>query len=113
MKFEIFKGENNDKFYFHLKAGNGQVVLASQGYASKASAMNGIESVKANAGDEANYERKEASNGKPFFNLLAKNKQVIGKSQMYASKSGVDNGIRSIKEGAADAEVVDLTIQDA
>jgi uncharacterized protein YegP (UPF0339 family) len=37
------------KFYFALKAGNGEVILQSQGYASKASCAKGIESVRANA----------------------------------------------------------------
>ena len=30
-KFEIFLGKN-DEFYFRLKAGNGQIILGSEGY---------------------------------------------------------------------------------
>ena len=45
--FELKK--SGDKFHFVLKAGNGQVILSSQMYSSKATAMNGIESVKKNA----------------------------------------------------------------
>ena len=41
--------QSGDKYHFVLKAGNGQVILSSQMYASKSSAMNGIESVKKNA----------------------------------------------------------------
>ena len=109
MKFEIFKSEKNEKFYFNLKAKNGQVILSSQGYAQKAGAKNGIDSVRTNCGDDECFEIKEAANGKVFFNLLAKNKQVIGKSQMYASKSGMQNGIESVKTNAPEAEVVDLS----
>jgi uncharacterized protein YegP (UPF0339 family) len=47
-KFEIKKAKN-DEYYFHLKAGNGETILASEMYVSKASAENGIESVKKNA----------------------------------------------------------------
>lgn len=36
---------------FNLKAGNGQVIAVSEGYTSKASCENGIESVKKNAVD--------------------------------------------------------------
>lgn len=107
-KFQIFKG-NNDQFYFRLYAGNGQQILASQGYAAKAGCQNGIESVKKNASNEALYERKEASNGKFYFNLLAANKQVIGTSQMYASKQSRDNGIESVKNTAPNAGVEDTT----
>ena len=47
--FELFQSENNQKYYFNLKAKNGQVILSSQGYADKSGAKNGIESVKTNA----------------------------------------------------------------
>jgi len=110
MKFEIFQNEGKDKFFFRLKAKNGQIILSSQGYASKASAKNGCESVAKNAASEANFEVKEASNGKFFFNLLsAANKQVIGTSQMYASKDGLRTGMRSVMENAPQAEIADLT----
>jgi uncharacterized protein len=47
-KFELYKDKAGE-FRFRLKAGNGQVIAVSEGYSSKASAMNGIESVKENA----------------------------------------------------------------
>ncbi len=112
MKFEIFKSEKNGKFFFNLKAKNGQVILSSQGYAQKAGAKNGIESVRKNSTDDNCYEIKEAANGKVFFNLCSTNTQVIGKSQMYASKSGLKNGIESVKTNAPEAEVVDLSVAE-
>jgi uncharacterized protein YegP (UPF0339 family) len=36
---------------FRLKAGNGETIATSEGYASKSGAKNGIESVKKHAGD--------------------------------------------------------------
>lgn len=111
MKFEIFQNEGKDKFYFRLKAKNGQVILSSQGYASKASAKNGAESVAKNAASQDNFEVKESSNGKFFFNLLsAHNKQIIGTSQMYSTKEGMRNGIRSVMENAPNATINDLTV---
>ena len=109
MKFEIFQSDKNEKYYFNLKAKNGQVILSSQGYTTKANAKNGIESVRKNSQNDDLFETKEAANGKHFFTLLAANKQVIGKSQMYASKSGLDNGIDSVKTNAPEAEIVDLS----
>ncbi len=110
MKFEIFQSEGNEKYYFRLKAKNGQVILSSQGYTSKASCKNGIESVRTNSTDDANFERKTSSDGKMYFNLLAKNKQVVGSSQRYASKDGCENGIKSVGNTAPNAEIVDLTV---
>ena len=47
-KFEIFKDKKGE-FRFRLVAANGQVIATSQGYKTKASCMNGIDSVKKNA----------------------------------------------------------------
>ena len=47
-KFEISK-DKAGKFRWHLKAANGEIIAASQAYDTKASAENGIESVKTNA----------------------------------------------------------------
>jgi uncharacterized protein YegP (UPF0339 family) len=46
----------NGKFYFNLKAGNGQVIGKSQMYESTASRDNGIESVKKNAPEASTVE---------------------------------------------------------
>jgi len=107
-KFQLTKTSDN-KFHFNLVASNGQVILSSQKYESIGGAKNGIESVMTNAGDEANYERKTAADGRPYFTLLAANKQVIGQSQMYSSADAMENGIQSVKNHAAGASVDDQT----
>lgn len=107
-KFELYS-DNSGEFRFRLKAGNGENILASEGYKQKAGAENGIASVKANASSDARYERKETSAGKFMFNLTATNGQVIGTSQSYASEASRDNGIKSVKDNAPDAAVSDIT----
>ena len=109
-KFVITKRKNGE-FQFNLKAGNGQVILASEGYTTMAACKNGIESVKKNAVDDARYERKEAKNGAPYFVLKAGNGQVIGQSEMYSSEASRDNGIASVMKNAPEAEVVDETAE--
>jgi uncharacterized protein YegP (UPF0339 family) len=49
-KFELKKNAKG-QFHFNLKAGNGEIIATSEMYESKASAKNGIESVKKNAAD--------------------------------------------------------------
>ena len=44
-KFEIYK-DSTEEFRFRLKAPNGEIIAVSEGYTSKQSAKNGIESVK-------------------------------------------------------------------
>jgi uncharacterized protein YegP (UPF0339 family) len=107
-KFELKKGKSG-KFSFNLKAANGQVILTSQTYKTKAAAKNGIKSVCANCSKNTGFEQKVSKKGEPYFVMLAANKQVIGKSQMYASKTSMNNGIASVKKNASKSEVKDLT----
>lgn len=107
-KFELYKDKAGE-FRFRLKAGNGQIILASEGYKQRASAENGIESVRKNAPDDARHERSETKNGKYRFNLKSTNGQVIGTSESYESSSSRDKGIESVKNNAPGAKVEDLT----
>ena len=106
--FELHLKEGTDLWHFHLKAANGQIILSSQEYKSKAAALNGIESVKTNCGNNDMWERVTAKDGSPYFNLKATNGQVIGTSQMYANDAGVEKGIESIKTNAPGAEVKEM-----
>lgn len=47
-KFEVY-ADKAGEYRFRLKAKNGQVVATSEGYKTKASCLNGVESVKKNA----------------------------------------------------------------
>lgn len=47
-KFEVYQDKSGD-YRFRLRATNGQVIATGQGYKSKKSCMQGIESVKKNA----------------------------------------------------------------
>lgn len=105
-KFVISQRKNGE-YQFNLKAGNGQVILTSEGYTTLAACKNGIESVKKNSQEDARFERKEAKDGSPFFNLKATNGQVIGKSEMYSSAAACENGIESVKKNAPEADVVE------
>ena len=49
-KFEIYV-DNAGEFRFRLKARNGEPILASEGYTTKAGCKNGVESVIKNAAD--------------------------------------------------------------
>src|SRR5579862_4488511 len=96
-KFEL-KQVGSGQFMFNLKEENGEVILTSELYKEKRSAIAGIDSVKANAGDDTRYERKTATNGQAFFVLTATNGEIICTSEMHSSDSAMENGIRSVKE---------------
>jgi uncharacterized protein YegP (UPF0339 family) len=107
-KFELKKSKDG-QFMFNLKAANNQVILTSELYKAMASATNGIESVKKNAGNDANYERRTSIKKEPYFVLKAANKEIIGTSEMYSSAAAMENGIASVKTNAPSATVDDLT----
>ncbi|NLR58897.1 YegP family protein [Chitinophaga polysaccharea] len=108
-KFVISKDAKGE-FRFKLNAGNGETILASEGYTTKANCENGIASVRTNSQHDERFEKKTSSNGKHYFNLKATNGQVIGTSEMYESTSGRDNGIASVKSNAPAATVDDKTV---
>ena len=66
-KFEVYKDKAGEH-RFRLKAGNGENILASEGYKSKASCMNGIASVKKNCLDDKCFVTDVTKSGKHKFN---------------------------------------------
>lgn len=106
-KFEIKKSKG--KFHFNLKSGNNQVILSSQMYATKKAAENGINAVRKNCKDEKRIDRREAKNKKPYFVIKSGNGQEVGRSQMYSSRSAMENGIKSVQTNAPKAAIVDAT----
>jgi uncharacterized protein YegP (UPF0339 family) len=107
-KFVIDKARNG-QFYFNLHAANGEPILKSETYVTRASAEHGIASVRANAPLDERYERKVDKSGAPFFNLKAGNHEVIGTSESYSSTSARETGIESVKKNAPDAALQDNT----
>lgn len=108
-KFVITKRVNNE-YQFNLKAGNGEIILTSEGYVQKASCLKGIESVRINSQEDSRYDRRVAKNDKDYFVLKARNGEIIGKSQYYSTKPSMEVGILSVKKNAPTAEIVDETL---
>jgi uncharacterized protein YegP (UPF0339 family) len=94
--FETFQGLDSH-YYFGLVAGNGESVLRSQGYTKLASAEHGVGSVLANGNDKRNFDVKQATNGDWYFNLKAGNGEIIGTSELYASKANAERGARTVR----------------
>ena len=106
--FELSKS-SNDQFRFVLKAGNGEIILTSELYTTRAAAEKGIASVRVNSPQDAHYEKKTATNGKFHFNLKAGNHQVSVTSQLYATEQSRDKGIASVKTNGTSETVKDNT----
>lgn len=99
---------SDSQYKFVLKAANAEVILVSELYTQKASALNGIESVRENCSTDANYRRLEAENGQAYFNLVAQNYEVIGTSELYSSMQMRDKGIESVKINGVSDVIKDI-----
>ncbi len=102
-KFELYK-DRAGKHRFRLKANNGEIILASQGYASITGAKNGIDSVRTNCKSDAGVKVKQTKSGHSFC-IVAKNGKVVGNSEVYKSPAACKNGIKSVRSNAPKAKV--------
>jgi len=107
-KFEVYQSGKNNEFRFRLKADNGQTILSSEGYATKASCMNGIGSVKKNSADAKRFTKTKTPSNMFRFSITAANSQIVGTSQNYKTESGRNNGIESVKRNAVKAEIKEV-----
>ncbi len=95
------------QFRFVLKAGNNETILTSELYGSKQGAQTGIASVRVNSPLDMRYERKNATNGLPMFNLKGGNGERIGTSETYSSVAARETGIQSVKTNGPTAPIDD------
>lgn len=104
-KFVVFKSDVDGDYYFHLKAANGEIILNSEGYETKAGCLNGIQSVKINSRSDKNYRVKKARNGQHYFLIFAQNFLIIGQSEMYSTKQNAHKGIKAVQKVAETASI--------
>jgi hypothetical protein len=103
-RFKITQGAG-DQYTFNLTAANGEKILASERYTTRAGAEAGVAAVKVNAANDARYEKREAKDGQIYFVLKGGNGEIVGVSGMYTSASACAAGIASVKVNALAARV--------
>lgn len=105
----IIRRSSDNQFFFNLHAANGERILTSELYQTKAGAKNGIESVRINAPYDSRYDRRNPSIGQFYFLLKAANRETLGRSEMYTTAAAMEKGIASVKANAPTATVEDLS----
>jgi uncharacterized protein YegP (UPF0339 family) len=101
--FELKKTKNK-QVMFNLRAANGEIILTSESYRSKAGAKRGIESVRKNSVVDSRFERMP-SGTQFYFRLRATNGKTIGVSERYTTAAAMEKGVASVKKNAPDAVV--------
>lgn len=104
--FQVFRGLDG-QYYFHLRAGNGEIVLSSESYTRRSNAVAGTSSVRSHGTSVAGYQLREAANGQTYFVLIASNGQVIAVSETYATRSGAERAIATVAGLIATARIAD------
>lgn len=84
-------------FRFNVHAKNGEIVLSSESYTTKAAAWNGAFAVQAAAANAAAFTIKTSTDNRFYFTLTADNGQIVGVSQMYTTKAAAQAGITSVQ----------------
>jgi uncharacterized protein YegP (UPF0339 family) len=107
-KYKLKKSRDG-QFHFNLQAANNRVILTSERYKSRGSALNGIDSVKRNAPADKWFDRRTSTKGQPYFVLKAPNGEPIGRSEMYSSSSAMERGIKSVKKHGPGARLEDIS----
>ncbi len=105
----VISKNSHGSYYFRLQANNGQSLLTSESYISKANCLNGVNLVKLNANNPDRYDKKTSPNGKYYFNLKATNGQIIGTSEIYESATARDNAIVAVLSTVIDTFLNDET----
>lgn len=105
-RFQTIRGADQ-QFYFHLRAGNGEIMLQSEGYTSPAGLENGIASVRENGVLPDGYQVLEAADGQYYFRLRAPNNKIIARGETYASKYNAERAVARLQEILANELVAD------
>lgn len=82
------------QWHFHLKSGNGAILLTSEAYTSRTSALNGVLSTLDNGVDTAQYKVVAATHGF-VIHLVAGNNQVLSFSEVYSTRSNATRAVAS------------------
>lgn len=108
-KFQIYKSNEHNHYYFRLIDTKGEIILRSEAYTSISACKNGVRAVRINSRTRIKYDYKMAMNGKHYFNLKASNGQVIGTSKPYLSMAVRDKRVQLVQKIAESADLEDLS----
>lgn len=101
---------SGNQFTFNLKAADdAEVILTSESYTRKESALEGIEAVRSYACSDDRFRRRRTRRGQPYFVLKTHSGKVIGTSEMYSSRAAREAAIEAVRAHAPGAQLEDRT----
>ena len=105
-KYEVYPEE--DEFKYRLKANNGEILIVSNGYSTRAGAKSGIETLRKNV--EGGVIRVVTDkNGYSQFRIFTANEtRLVVSGEFYKAKDRAESAMASVKRFYATEKVIDL-----
>lgn len=97
--FQLVEGDDGT-YMFTLRAGNHETVLTSRVFWSRQAAMDGVETLRRQAQRPEAYVRHADADGRQWFEVLDDKQHTLGRSEPYASRSGLSAGMASVKRNS-------------
>lgn len=94
--FEIARSSDK-KYYWHLLASFGQVLLSSGIYSSKDKCIEGIVLCKKSI-NNSNFLQQQTMNGEFYIVQISFDCQFLSRSEFYATKESMEIGLVAIKK---------------
>ena len=106
-KYQVMR-DRDKKFYFHLKARTGDVIITSKPYECKDSCVEALNSIKEEA--DFNFNELEDKSKKLYsFEVVNHADELIASSENYTTRIGRGKGILSVMRIVCHAPVEDMT----
>ena len=107
-KYEVYF--DGSKYFYTLKASNGEILIKSEMYASKSAVLDAIDRIKRNV-TEGNVEIREDKHGLFQFALVAKNHRTLVLSANYDTEKRAESASQSFKRFAEISPVIEIAEQ--
>lgn len=105
----IIEKKRNKTFCWSLLNRNGQALLSSGVYKSKAACKKGIEATRMNGQVESRFQKLKTRTGKFYFYLKARNGVILGSSIKFEDLKKMQLTERNIRSACYLARTIDLS----
>ncbi|MFW5845825.1 MAG: YegP family protein [Planctomycetota bacterium] len=107
--YYLLKRDPEQRFVFSLVGADQEVVLTSEGYERKSSALKGIRAVQRNCLRPERYRALSSADRGSYFVLRSTNNKIIGISRMFPDARSRSDGMEAVRRAGGTVRVQDLT----
>ena len=97
--------KDRDKYRFVIKSGAGHQLLESVDFADEKELHTCLDQLRKRLRSPSCFERRTVHNGRFQFSLKDSNGRILGRSKLYRSEAGMENGIKNTRFGFFDSDL--------